>query len=249
MSTTPQRVLGIDPGTRFCGWGIVDADGPHMSHVDNGVVVLGDSAPLAKRLSILLDRLSALIDEYQPTAAACEGVFQHKNARSALILGHARGVALAVMAKAGLDVKEYTPMQIKKAVCGHGRAGKLQVQHMVSMRLGLNEVPQEDAADAVAVALCHGQNLAFGADVRPNVQIPHRPRHLRGRAALAALAGAPPPRNQSAPFPSPGPAGMPPGLPPGVTPGPAGPISSKVRIIAPRPVHQRPGKKIPQEDP
>lgn len=228
MTPPPRRVLGIDPGTRLCGWGLVDVQGPALRHVDNGVVVLGESAPLAARLSTLFEQLDRIIAEHRPDAAACEGIFQHRNARSALILGHARGVALAVMARAGLSVKEYTPMQIKKAVCGHGRAGKLQVQQMVAMRLDLNEIPQEDAADAVAVAVCHGQHLAFGD--QPTPRIPKPPRHRRGRAALAAFAGDDPLGNVPLPGGHAAFAALSAGAPALPTP-----ASSKVRIIHPRP--------------
>lgn len=180
------RVLGVDPGTRLCGWGIVARVGSRVTHVDNGVVVLDEKAPLARRLAVLMTRLDGLVSEYAPTLAAVESVFHNRNARSALTLGHARGVALAVAAHRGLEVHEYTPQQIKKAVTGSGRAGKEQVQQMITMQLGLGEPPQADAADAVAAALCHAQHLALGL---PRVQLPPKARggRKRAQAGLEAL--------------------------------------------------------------
>ena len=122
MGKQTQRILGIDPGTRLCGWGFVDCDGSQITHVDNGVVVLSAKDELYSRLGNLLEQLNALIEKYQPTSVAVEGVFQHRNARSALILGHARGVALAIAAKHGLAVHEYAARQVKKALTGTGTA-------------------------------------------------------------------------------------------------------------------------------
>jgi crossover junction endodeoxyribonuclease RuvC len=186
---SPRCVLGVDPGSRLCGWGLVEVDGSRLVSVDNGVVVLDASAPLAARLAVLLERLSELIAAYRPSCAAVEGIFQHKNARSALVLGQARGVALAALGRARLDVAEYTPQQIKKAVTGTGRADKGQVQVVVARRLGLVDPPQADAADAVAVAICHAQHLAFPLPVLTGVPAPNRPRKSRAQAqaALAAL--------------------------------------------------------------
>ncbi len=152
------RVLGIDPGTRFCGWGLVDRSGSRLNHVDNGVFCLAEKAPLAVRLAQLASELDGVIAQFKPGAVAVEGVFQHRNVRSALTLAHARGVALARAGHHGLTVVEYTPQQVKKAVTGSGRAAKEQVQQMVVLRLGLKEPPQPDAADAVAVAMCHAQH-------------------------------------------------------------------------------------------
>jgi crossover junction endodeoxyribonuclease RuvC len=186
----PRRVFGVDPGSRLCGWGLVEVEGGRVSSVDNGVVVLDTGAPLSARLAVLFEQLVALIATYRPTSAAVEGVFQHKNARSALILGHARGVALAALGRSGLEVAEYTPQQIKKAVTGTGRAEKVQVQLVVARRLGLVDPPQADAADAVAVALCHAQHLAFPLPVERPVPHPRRTSRARSQAALLALVEA-----------------------------------------------------------
>ncbi len=188
--TRAVRVLGVDPGSRLCGWGIVERDGTRLVHVDNGVVVLTDGAPLADRLARLLAALSEVIARHQPTEAAIETVFVQHNARAALILGQARGVALAAMAGAGLAIHEFTPQQIKKAVTGSGRAAKAQVQAMVARRLALPEVPQADAADAVAVALCHAQH---GAGAPNAAALPPKAatgRRRRADAALKALVEA-----------------------------------------------------------
>ncbi len=176
------RVLGVDPGTRHCGWGVVERDGSRLVHVDNGVLVLPETLRLEQRLAALLERLDAVIGQYRPETAAVEGVFQHRNARSALVLGHARGVALAALARRGVAIAEYTPQQVKKAVCGSGRAAKEQIQLMVALRLGLPEVAQVDASDAVAVALCHAQHLALGAS-----PLPRPKRGGGGDKALLAL--------------------------------------------------------------
>ncbi len=178
------RVLGIDPGSRFCGWGVVDCDGGQLSHVDNGVVVLAPRQRLEARLGVLLDAIEGILSRHRPTTVAVEGVFQHRNPRSALVLGHARGVALAASARAGLEIHEYTPQQVKKAVTGSGRADKAQVQQMVTLRLELPEPPQEDAADAVAVAICHAQSLAFGLPVKAP---PKRRSRRAQQDALAAI--------------------------------------------------------------
>lgn len=183
------RVLGIDPGTRLCGWGLVERVGSRVNHVDNGVIVLDPKADLGPRLGHLLDRLEALLAEYRPAIAAVETVFHNRNARSALTLGHARGVALAALARGAVPIHEYTPQQIKKAVTGTGRADKEQVQLMVTRQLELGDPPQADAADAVAVALCHARHLGL---VGPDIRLPRKPRGSKRRAdaALAALVKA-----------------------------------------------------------
>ena len=180
------RVLGIDPGTRLCGWGVVDCDAGRISHVDNGVIVVIDEPTLGQRLALLFDAIDGVIERLGPDVTAVEGVFHSRNARSALLLGHGRGVAMAAAARRGLAIHEYAPSQVKKAICGTGRADKEQVQKMVSLRLGLVEVPQVDAADAVAVALCHAQHSAFPS----GPSSAERPRRPSARAGLEALVAA-----------------------------------------------------------
>ena len=183
MSKTPQIILGIDPGSRLCGWGIVQRIGSRVSHIDNGVLVLHSRGELPDRLGFLLSELERILDRYGPSTVAIEGVFQHRNARSALILGHA-SVALAVCARRGLSVAEYSATQIKKSVSGHGRASKVQMQEMITMRMGLKDAPQEDAADAVAAALCHAQHTVLG--INPML-MPQKRSKKSAKAALAAL--------------------------------------------------------------
>lgn len=174
--------MGVDPGSRRCGWGLVRVDGSQILHVDNGVIAVKERAALAARLDLIFAGLEGVIARFNPTAAAVEQVFVgHGNARSALALGQARGVALLALARAGMTPVAYTAQQVKKAAAGTGRADKAQVQQMVAMRLGLPEPPQEDAADAVAVALCHAQHLALGVPT----EAPLRGRR-GGRSALTA---------------------------------------------------------------
>ena len=164
--------------------------GGKVNHVDNGVFVLGEKEPLATRLASLMVGLESILDQYEPEAAAVEGIFQHRNARSALILGHARGVALANLARRGISVNEYSPQQVKKAVTGSGRASKEQVQQMVVLRMSLQETPQEDAADAVAVALCHGQNIGLASQGKVELPPKRRGEKRKAAAALEALVMA-----------------------------------------------------------
>ena len=151
-----MRVFGIDPGSDRTGYGCVDSDGRRHHLVKCGAVRAGDAPTFPDQLSIIYRELSALLAEYRPECVAIENIFHAVNARSALKLGHARGVAMLAAAQAGLTVVEYTPAEIKRAVVGYGRAEKQQVQHMVKLLLGLAAVPSpHDAADALAVAICH----------------------------------------------------------------------------------------------
>jgi len=149
------RVLGIDPGSRFMGYGVVEDRAGKLVHVGHGVLKADASAPLSARLHVLFGQLDTAVLLYQPEVVAVEGVFTFKNARSALILGHARGVALLVAAQRGLTVQEYPPAQVKRAVGAGGSAGKDAVARMVRTLLGVGELPRADASDALAVAICH----------------------------------------------------------------------------------------------
>jgi crossover junction endodeoxyribonuclease RuvC len=149
-------VLGIDPGSRFLGWGLIDARGSAVQHVEHGVIKADPDAPLAERLHWIFDRLRDAVGRARPDAVAVEGVFTHKNARSALILGHARGVALLLAAQMRLEVHEYPPARVKRAVGAGGNDGKEAVARMVSLHLRLKkQLARADAYDALAVALCH----------------------------------------------------------------------------------------------
>ena len=150
-----MRILGIDPGSIATGFGIVDLDGSCMRLVRSGVL-RPPSGELAARLAWIQQRLTGLVGDLEPHAAALESVFVSRNPRSALQLGQARGVALAVCGSAGLPTAEYSPSRVKGAVAGSGRAATPQVQAMVQRLLGLQRAPARDAADALAVAICHG---------------------------------------------------------------------------------------------
>ena len=153
-----MRILGIDPGTRITGYGIVEKIGNRLRHVDNGAIYTRSGDELALRLQTIHHGLGEVITRYAPEAVAVEQIFVAKNALSALKLGHARGAALLAGVNAGLPVYEYTAMQVKSAVVGYGRAGKGQVQQMVRALMNLPEIAQEDASDALAVAICHAHS-------------------------------------------------------------------------------------------
>jgi crossover junction endodeoxyribonuclease RuvC len=150
------RVLGTDPGTAITGYGVVESDGDHLAALAYGVITTPAGWGLAQRLQEIYRQLRALAAEWRPESAAVEELFFSKNARTALLVGHARGVGLLALADAGLPVHEYKPAEIKQAVTGYGAAPKPQVQSMVQHLLGLAEPPSpDDAADALAVAICH----------------------------------------------------------------------------------------------
>jgi crossover junction endodeoxyribonuclease RuvC len=149
------RILGIDPGSRRCGYGVVERSSlGRVRYVECGVVEPRPGA-LAGRLAEIARGLDEVIDELAPEVVAVEGAFQGKNARSALLLGHSRGVALAAAGQAGLAVFEYPPATVKRAVAGSGAATKSQVANMVRALCGLGRAPRLDASDALAVAICH----------------------------------------------------------------------------------------------
>lgn len=150
-----MRVLGIDPGSNITGYGIVEQQGNRLIHVDNGCIVTGAKNPLHLRLKEIYERLQDIIQRYEPDAVSIENIFFSQNAASALKLGQARGAAILSSANAGKEIFEYTPMQVKSAVVGYGKASKDQVQKMTKVLLNLPEVAQADAADALAVAICH----------------------------------------------------------------------------------------------
>ncbi len=148
-------ILGIDPGSRVTGYGLIRVEGSRSQYLASGEVrVSGDT--LAEKLSHIFAAIGEVVETHHPDEAAVEQVFMHKNADSALKLGQARGAAICALASRGLPVAEYTPQEVKRAVVGGGRALKEQVQHMVRALLGVEEFSSPDAADALAVALCHG---------------------------------------------------------------------------------------------
>ncbi len=151
-----MRIFGIDPGSHRSGYGCVESDGSRHRMVVCGTISAPAHAPLAERLLAIHEGLRVLIERHRPDCVAIEDVFHARNVRSALLLGHARGVALLAASAAGVPVAAYTPAEIKHAVVGYGRAEKRQVQSMVRLLLGLDQSPSpHDVADALAVAICH----------------------------------------------------------------------------------------------
>jgi crossover junction endodeoxyribonuclease RuvC len=191
------RILGVDPGSRKTGWGVIDVEGSRVVHVDNGVLMLDDDRDLTIRLVDLAHRLNDVVTTYAPDRAAVEDVFVQKGARSALILGQARGAVLTTLGLRGLKVTPYSTSMVKQRVTGGGRADKLQVAAMVTALLGLPEHPFEDAADALAIALCAALDsplqVRAGAGAATTLATTlgtaKKPK-TRGRDALLALAVA-----------------------------------------------------------
>ena len=158
-----MRVLGIDPGSRICGYGLVTVAGRDVRYVECGVLTGRTGAPAEERLGEIARSLIEVVQELRPVALAVEDVFSHQNVRSALALAQARGVALAVAGLAGLPVFSYAPAVVKKTVTGRGAASKDQVTRMVMQLIGLRSPPRADAADALAVAFTHAQHRALDA--------------------------------------------------------------------------------------
>jgi len=152
---TALRILGIDPGLTRCGWGIILSDGPRLSHIAHGVVRPKADLPMGRRLSAILDALEGVIEQHDPHEAAVEETFVNANPKSALALGQARGAALIAPARHGLDIAEYSPAEIKKSLVGNGQAEKEQVAFMVRRLIPAAGNVASDAADALAVAICH----------------------------------------------------------------------------------------------
>lgn len=154
-----MRILGLDPGSRICGYGVVDQRGGELAYVECGVLTAPEERPMEERLGEIARGLREVIDELGPHVVAIEDVFSHQNVRSALALAQARGMALAVVGLAGLAVASYPPASVKKAVSGSGRADKDQIARMVQTLIGLRSLPRADATDALAVAITHGRAI------------------------------------------------------------------------------------------
>lgn len=164
-----MRVLGIDPGLRNLGWGVIDVAGSRLAHVANGICH-SSTGDLADRLLSLHSQLTAVLRQWAPDAAAVEHTFVNKDAVATLKLGQARGIALLVPAQAGLTVGEYAPNAVKKTVVGVGHAAKQQVDHMVRLHLPGVVIAGPDAADALAVAICHAHHLQSAGRLAAAVQ-------------------------------------------------------------------------------
>ncbi|MBI5785524.1 MAG: crossover junction endodeoxyribonuclease RuvC [Rhodocyclales bacterium] len=152
---TTVRILGIDPGLRITGFGVIDKVGQKLAYVSSGCIRSNDKDSLPERIKTLLDGIGEVIDLHRPQEAAVEKVFVNVNPQSTLLLGQARGAAISALVGADLPVAEYTALQVKQAVVGHGKAAKEQVQQMVMRLLALSGAPSADAADALACAICH----------------------------------------------------------------------------------------------
>ena len=164
-----MRILGIDPGLRTTGFGLIHKQGNKLAYIASGTIKTPD-ASLPERLKVILDSVAEVIQTYQPDCAAIEKVFVNVNPQSTLLLGQARGAAICALVSAGLSVAEYTALQLKQAVVGHGKASKEQVQDMVQRLLLLPSLPGPDAADALGVAICHahsGEAMAMLGKLAP----------------------------------------------------------------------------------
>jgi len=162
-----MKILGIDPGYAILGYGIVEKTGNKFKVCSYGAITTDAGMPMMDRLEHIYDSLREIIDEEKPDVAAIEELFFNTNAKTAILVGQARGVVVLACVKGGLEIEEYTPLQIKQALVGYGRADKKQVQAMVKTILNLKEVPKpDDTADALAAAICHGHS----ADTRKRLR-------------------------------------------------------------------------------
>jgi crossover junction endodeoxyribonuclease RuvC len=158
MARHPIRILGIDPGLRRTGWGLIESDGNRLIHIACGSLETSDRAGLGTRLLAIHDGLIAVIERYQPHEAAVEATFVNANAAATLKLGQARGIAMLVPARAGLTIAEYAPNVVKKTVVGAGHGEKAQIRMMIGVLLPKADPQSEDAADALAIAVCHAHH-------------------------------------------------------------------------------------------
>ncbi|MCB2081564.1 MAG: crossover junction endodeoxyribonuclease RuvC [Rickettsiales bacterium] len=164
-----MRIVGIDPGLRHTGWGIIAQDGLHLRYIACGTISPKTSLPLPARLHHLHTSLSNVLEQYQPQTAAMEETFLNKNAMTSLLLGHARGSLMLTLSLAGLPVEEYAARVVKKTVVGTGRAEKEQISMMIRHLLPGAEIPTPDAADALAVAVCHALHTSTQARIHAKV--------------------------------------------------------------------------------
>jgi crossover junction endodeoxyribonuclease RuvC len=160
-------ILGIDPGYAITGFGLIKYTGNNFTPIDYGMISTPAGMAFHKRLVLVYDGLMKVIETYTPDAIAVEEIFFSKNTKTAINVGHGRGVAILAAAKSGVDVFEYTPLQVKQAVVGFGRAEKKQVQQMIKVLLKLKEIPKpDDVADALAIAICHAHNSKTALNYR-----------------------------------------------------------------------------------
>ena len=157
-----MRILGIDPGIAIVGFGIVDKNGNRYSTVDYGAITTPAHTPLENRLKTIYDEMTLLFANFRPDAMSVEELFFNSNAKTAIAVGQARGVIILSAVENGVPIYEYTPLQVKQALTGYGRASKMQIQQMMKSMLGLSEIPKpDDVADALAIAVCHGNSVRY----------------------------------------------------------------------------------------
>lgn len=197
VTRTTTRILGIDPGLRMTGFGVIDMQGQKLSYVASGCIKSDGNQHLPQRLGTLFEGISEVINRYQPDIAAVEQVFSNVNPQSTLLLGQARGAAITALVARQLSVSEYTALQVKQSVVGHGKAAKQQVAHMVMRLLTLPGEPGSDAADALACAICHahasqglGQLAAPGRRQRGGRLLALADSELLNKATVSKTANA-----------------------------------------------------------
>ncbi|MDD7306369.1 MAG: crossover junction endodeoxyribonuclease RuvC [Peptoniphilaceae bacterium] len=162
-------ILGIDPGIAIMGYGLIKLEANRIHVIENGVITTSSTTPTPQRLKLLYDNLEKIIDEFKPDEFAIEELFFNQNVKTAITVGHARGVQILCAQDKNIPIYEYTPLQIKQAITGYGRASKKQMQLTVATLLNLKEIPKpDDAADALAVALCHSLSQRFKENFRMN---------------------------------------------------------------------------------
>lgn len=175
-----MRILGIDPGLRKTGYGVIDTHYSHIMYVASGTITIPTDLALHRRLKYIMDHVREVIDHYKPQQSALEKVFVNTNPQTTLLLGQARGAAMCALADCGLEVAEYTALQIKKAVVGRGHANKEQVQTMVQHLLNLNGRPEPDSADALACAITHAHAVPLTHKIQEMDQDSTHTARLRG---------------------------------------------------------------------
>ncbi len=159
-----MRILGIDPGLAIVGYGIVDKEGNVYKTIYYDAITTEAHTPIENRIKIIYDEMNLIIEKYKPDVVSIEELFFNNNAKTALAVGQARGVVLLSAVEHNIPIYEYTPLQVKQALTGYGRASKMQIQQMMKSMLGLNEIPKpDDVADALAIAICHGNSVRFNS--------------------------------------------------------------------------------------
>lgn len=185
-----MRILGIDPGYALMGYGIIEKKGNQFAVCDYGSISTEAGAPMPQRLKFLYSSLMDIIAEWQPEEAAIEELFYNTNAKTVINVGQARGVAVLACVNSGIEVREYTPLQIKQALAGYGRAEKKQVQQMVKAILHLEKVPKpDDTADALAVAVCHGNSCGAAARMSRAIEKALEEEHRRNSGKSGGRSG------------------------------------------------------------